>query len=741
MDAVIAILDSKLPDGWRFVRVDGRSVDRDAVLRNPSTVAAIYEQWHGDEDESGPTSQSPVPFRQYLLVNESMIASVEANTPRVDKTVARDVEFLEAMARYVQGLNEGEPPFDQWKTEAASAWVTSTPGADALAIWNAGVSRRGLGLHPHRREAHGAQERAQPLGVLLGTAAHLAAARSVRSPAQDPSPSPLGARSDDRAQRLPRLSTPFLGQRCGHGATQVERAHGPVEDQSDADRPRDGGGEPLFLRRTRFGRILVVMISRVLAGSLLVLALGCRSSGSAPGEDDAGGGTGGTGGSGGAGAGGTGAGGEAPTFDCPPEADALWAAFVASVEQRLSSNGVPGAALGLYCGGEIRHVAPIGVTRVGGPSITPDTRFQWASSTKMFTAAAAVVLAEDGAIDLHAPVTQTVPALAYPEMTLHHLLSHTAAYPTQWEGFGSTELGPTVLANAQVPLWEVPGTLHVYSNTGFSVAGYVLEVAAGIPFAELVESRIFAPAGMQATFDVAVVKAGDHAPGHSGGGSLVEVVEPDGSYLHFGNYGPMGGAWGSVVDLMGWMNVHSRQGGPLSNEALALLRTPSTQTEIPATSYGYGLFVEHTDPEVVSHGGAAHGYVADWVAVPSRGLGVAALVNADWHHIGDLVDGLVDDLVHPELTVSLSFGAPSDFAGTYHDAFEMGTIEVVEDQGQLTVTYVDENLTLPATHGYGDVYFVDLGGGQWRDLPFWRPGLTGQATHIASRFGIAKRVE
>lgn len=474
--------------------------------------------------------------------------------------------------------------------------------------------------------------------------------------------------------------------------------------------------------------------------SLAAVLLACGGSSS---PVDASGGAGGEGGAGGQGGGqgGSGAqgGGELP-FVCPADADAVFDGLVADFTAHLEAHGVPGGAVGLVCGGEVHRVAGVGVTRVAnGAPVTPDTRFQWASSTKMFTAVAAAVLAEEGVVDFDAPVSGVVPSLQQPGLTLHHLLSHTAAFPTQWEVFANPpDLGPTVEANAHLPLWASPGEVHVYSNTGFSVAGYVLEVAAGQPFGALVEQRVLEPAGLDATFDIDVVLAGEVAWGHTDGGA---EVHPSGAYLHTGAYGPMGGAWGSIRDLAGWARAHSlaAHGGPLASAMLAV-REPQTQTDIPATSYGYGHFVSHREPQHVDHGGAALGYLADFVVLPERGIGLALLLNADHDLPFELMTNTIEALAPTESVAPVTFGSHADFVGTYHDPHVFGTIEVTSDGTDLMVHLVDEGPPVVAQPFYGDVFNVPGPGAPLRPIHFWRPGYQGAATHMASRFGIAARV-
>lgn len=427
----------------------------------------------------------------------------------------------------------------------------------------------------------------------------------------------------------------------------------------------------------------------------------------------------------------------APTFACPAGAAEAFASMAAAFEAQLTENGVPGGAVAMLCGGEVQHVATHGVAFAGGPPITADTRFQWASTTKMFTGALAVALAEDGVVDLHAEVGTIAAALGYPGVTLHHLLSHTAAYPTEFPTY-SSELDAVAQANGDIPMWEAPGVVHVYSNPGFAVAGHVLSQAAEAPYAALVEQRLFAPAMMNATFDVAQVMAGDHAVGHREGGGQ---VQPNGSYLHTSTYGPMGGAWGSVLDLARWGQVHLDPALVMSLEAMDQHRTGRTKTGIPGTDYGYGLFVQQSEPRVVHHSGSTDGYLADWQLLPEEGFGVFMVVNGSWFLPSQLGDDLIEALYAPTFSDWPTFGTVADYVGTYHDPFELGTVEVTTQNGQLSATFVDTGITTVLQHGYGDVFFASYAPtGGFLDAHFWRPRSQGEATHLVSIWGIAPRV-
>ncbi len=412
----------------------------------------------------------------------------------------------------------------------------------------------------------------------------------------------------------------------------------------------------------------------------------------------------------------------------------------------VSAQRVPGAALAIVCGGRLAFAEGFGVTATGGAEVTADTRFQWASVTKMFTAALASRLEGAGALDLDAPIATWLPGAAWGHVTLHQLLTHTAGFPTDFAR-SDADLQTVVRSNAQMPLWSPPGAVWNYSNPGYAVAGAALERAAGRPFAELVEAEVFAPAGMsRATMSATRVMAEPYALGHEGEPGAARVVTADGSYLHTTYYGPMGGAWGSVVDLARWGEAHlANDAASLSAAAWESLRTAHTPTGAPGQAYGYGLFLDDgLEPRVVHHGGGAPGYIADWTLVPEAGVGVFVLSNADWFDPGDVVWEVLERLVPFEF----AGGAPEapeatwpQLEGRYTDPHELGEIRVFRDGGALMAEFVREGFARELQPAWGNTYSVDhpAAEGWGMDLTFWRDDPAGPAEYIVTLWGVAAR--
>jgi CubicO group peptidase (beta-lactamase class C family) len=182
-----------------------------------------------------------------------------------------------------------------------------------------------------------------------------------------------------------------------------------------------------------------------------------------------------------------------------------------AVRTALAQSGIPGAAVGVLADGE-EHIAGFGVTNVEVPyPVDGDTLFQIGSISKTFTMAAIMRLVERGRLDLDAPVRQYLPDLKFSDPTatsrvsLRQLLTHTSGLSA--DDFAAMDGGDRALAEyvaERVPIAPFvlsPGRYVSYSNTGFSLAGRVLEVGSGQRYEAAIADLLLQPLGMStATF-------------------------------------------------------------------------------------------------------------------------------------------------------------------------------------------------------------------------------------------------
>src|SRR3954452_2944385 len=163
-----------------------------------------------------------------------------------------------------------------------------------------------------------------------------------------------------------------------------------------------------------------------------------------------------------------------------------------------------------------------------GPRPGPDSVFRIASMTKSFTAAAVLLLRDEGALALDDEAVRYVPELAgvrlptadAPPITLRNLLTMTAGFPTD-DPWGDRQQGLPEAAFGELigrglSLAWTPGTTFEYSNLGYALLGRVVAVVAGRPYVEFVTRRLLDPCGLKSTcFEAADVPADRLAVGHA----------------------------------------------------------------------------------------------------------------------------------------------------------------------------------------------------------------------------------
>ncbi len=332
----------------------------------------------------------------------------------------------------------------------------------------------------------------------------------------------------------------------------------------------------------------------------------------------------------------------ARTGNCQPASLEEYAAGVAErVPEQLERDGVPGAAVAVVVEGELAWADGFGVTdRDTGAPVTADTVFQAGSISKSLTAWAVVALAEQGTVDLDAPVEAQLEGWqlsesSYPtrQVTPRRLLAHTAGLPFVIGGLPpSTEQ----LRDGQVDqqLFAVerePGDGFLYSNPGFAVLALLVEEAGDAPLPEVMEEVVLGPLGMDdSTFALEASLAERAATGYTADGEPVPVDWP----------APVGasGLHTTSVDLARFVEATvdaDADGEVLGAEALTELHRPQADTAgvphlLMADASGLGHFVETlpNGDRAVAHAGEEEGWVGGYVAVPATGDGVVVLTNS-----------------------------------------------------------------------------------------------------------------
>lgn len=314
-------------------------------------------------------------------------------------------------------------------------------------------------------------------------------------------------------------------------------------------------------------------------------------------------------------------------------------ALLAKVDALMAdyAGEVPGASVLVVQDGQVRVRRAYGLADVeAGIAATPATNYRLASITKQFTAAAVLLLAEDGRLRLDDPVGRWLPSLppAPAAATLHQLLTHTSGLVDYEDSVPAAVPGAppaSQLRDADVlRLLEAhdrtlfpPGSEYRYSNSGYAMLALVVERASGRCFPAYLRENIFLPLGMDAT--LARVDNGPPVPhrayGHRFEADGWQRADQSPTSAVLGD----GGVYSSIDDLARW---HAALDGDrlLSAASRRLAFTPHVATDDPDVRYGYGWRI---GTGTQWHSGETIGFRNVLVRWPHRRLAVVVLSNRD----------------------------------------------------------------------------------------------------------------
>lgn len=303
--------------------------------------------------------------------------------------------------------------------------------------------------------------------------------------------------------------------------------------------------------------------------------------------------------------------------------------------QVLAKSGVPGASVGIVIGGKIVMTAAYGDARLA-PELkaAPAMRYPIGSISKQFTAAAVLLLAEDGRLSLDDTVDKYFPELTRShEVTLRELLSHTSGYedyaPQDYTiPIWVKSVKPLNLVHewARKPLDFDPGTAWQYSNTNFVLAALIVEKASGMPYWRFMETRVFGPLELKNVLNLDTDRNLIEPLGYMRnalGPARPAQMEGPGWYFGDASLGM------PVADLLTWdISVMDRT--LLKPASYDTLESEVKLKDGKSTGYGLGVSVGTRDGHpIVSHSGEVGGFVAQNTIYPADGIAIAVLTNEE----------------------------------------------------------------------------------------------------------------
>jgi CubicO group peptidase (beta-lactamase class C family) len=325
----------------------------------------------------------------------------------------------------------------------------------------------------------------------------------------------------------------------------------------------------------------------------------------------------------------------AATATPPPTAatagDPAGAVDAVDALMRDYSGPVPGASVLVLRDGQAVLRRGYGLADLdAGTAAGPRTNYRLASVTKQFTAAAILLLAEDGVLSLDDPLRRWLPSLpnAADAITLRQVLSHTAGLvdyedhiPADFEG-QLHDADVLRILEGQDRTYFTPGSAYRYSNSGYALLALVVGQASGRDFATFLHERIFQPLGMSHTvaYQDGVDTIAHRAFGYSRvDGQWVRTDQSQTSAV-LGD----GGIYSSIDDLARWDAAlyDDRLLSAASRAAMFIAATTTDEADVPGYGLGWRL-----NGDSAWHSGESIGFRNVIVRWPGERLTVVVLSN------------------------------------------------------------------------------------------------------------------
>lgn len=296
---------------------------------------------------------------------------------------------------------------------------------------------------------------------------------------------------------------------------------------------------------------------------------------------------------------------------------------------------------------------------------TLDTRFAVGSATKQLVAASVLLLQERGLLSVNDTLEKLLSEYNFPwasKVTLHHLLTHTSGifnYTDTPKFFEYVEgLGKNVTLNDLVKLFNdkplnfEPGSDWDYSNSGFLLAGIIVEKYSGKSLGDFLRTEIFEKLGMKNSSYEPFEWSSENAMPHSFNKDYnPEFFDPP--YMIWAN--AAGGVMSTVSDWSLWLNFLHHGGRVLSDASLNLMKSPLVKTSW-GDFYGYGLMIgEDLNRKMIGHGGDMPGFHFSDIYYLEDDLQVIVATNQEPSKVRSIMAGSLAELLLKGSTTLMDF--------------------------------------------------------------------------------------
>jgi CubicO group peptidase (beta-lactamase class C family) len=388
---------------------------------------------------------------------------------------------------------------------------------------------------------------------------------------------------------------------------------------------------------------------------------------------------------------------KAPTTGIARPSDAEIARQVGDLLERTYPAEGPGAVMLVARGDQMLFRGARGEADIETHvMLQPDAVFRIGSVTKQFTAAALLTLVDAGRVHLDDPLSDYLPD--FPEggrITIRQLLNHTSGVRSYFNlphyitdtiqrDFTTDQL---VALFEREPLDFEPGARFAYSNSGYALAGAVIEAASGMSWDAYLRQTLFEPLGMTHTgYGHDPAFAARQVTGYSRVDNEITSMRP----MSMTQAYAAGALVSNADDLLIW-NRALHEGRVLSEETYLQMITPAGAAAVEEAQYGFGLLDDRVRGErMLWHGGHIFGFRAWLGYLPGPDISVVILENSDAFesieiaHVGRRLAAIAMGRPYPQMTpVAMEASTLAAAEGVYRfDGGVTRTLRIVD--GRLT---------------------------------------------------------
>jgi serine beta-lactamase-like protein LACTB, mitochondrial len=324
-----------------------------------------------------------------------------------------------------------------------------------------------------------------------------------------------------------------------------------------------------------------------------------------------------------------------------------------AISRFMAANSIPGVSVAVVENGTFEWSAGFGTADLENRvPATSHTLYRLASISKSITATAALLLWQQGRLDLDAPVQKYCPAFPQKDVpiTTRELLGHLGGirhYKSDSQDdpeTGNTKHFPSPIQGGidffkNDPLVAKPGTEFHYSTQGFTLVGCAIEGSSGEKYVDYVRKNVLTPAGMTHTvvddrFAIIPFRTRFYSKDKSGAITNADFLDS--------SYKIPGGGWLSSADDMAQFEAAMLNDRLVARSTRDLMWTPLKPTDGTDDNYALGWGTGKDLGVVdVGHGGGQQGTSTFFMIVPERRAGVVVLINLDAGNASDLATELM----------------------------------------------------------------------------------------------------